>query len=186
MTIQKGANVALTQEIPDLRSVVLGIRWDAGNEPQLDANLVVATLLCDEQGHVLSEEHVVFLNQLVSPDLSVGQLERARGKDREQIEVDLLDVPAEVNRLAVVIYLNEGAKAPRTLGQLKSCKVRVLNLDGDAELLVSTELATGLTTETALVLGELYRHRSGWKFRVIGQGYATGLKGIARDYGLSL
>lgn len=186
MSIAKGANVALTQEIPDLRSVVLGVRWDAGHEPQLDANLVVATLLCDADSKVISEDHVIFLNQLVSPDLSVGQLEKSKGSDREQIEVDLLDVPEQISRLAVVIYLNEGAKAPRTLGQLKSCKVRVLNLQGNAELLVSAELATGLSTETALVLGELYRHRSGWKFRVIGQGYSTGLKGIAHDYGLSL
>ena len=74
----------------------------------------------------------------------------------------------------------------RTLGQLRSCTVRVINrLDG-TELVRSEELATALHGETALVLGELYRHPSGWKFKVIGQGYDSGLRGVARDYGVTL
>ena len=32
-----------------------------------------------------------------------------------------------------------------------------------------------------MVFGELYRNGAEWKFRAIGQGYATGLAGIARD-----
>jgi len=50
----------------------------------------------------------------------------------------------------------------------------------------SDNLATGLSTETGLVLGELYRHDNGWKFKVIGQGYATGLVAMAADFGLAL
>ncbi|MGW1290970.1 TerD family protein, partial [Streptomyces sp. NPDC002586] len=31
---------------------------------------------------------------------------------------------------------------------------------------------------------ELYRHGAEWKFRAIGQGYASGLRGIAQDFGV--
>lgn len=185
MSLKRGQNVSLTREIPGLTSVVLGVRWDAGAEPALDAGLVAATLLCDAASHVLSDEHFVFFNQLVSPDLSVEQLGAAVGGDKEQIEVDLPDVPPEVARIVVAIYLDAGT-VRRTLGQLRSCTVRVLDRSDNRELVRSEELATVLTAETALVLGELYRHPTGWKFKVIGQGYDSGLAGVAHDYGLRL
>lgn len=184
--LARGANVALTREIPTLRHLVVGLRWDASTEPVLDASVVGATLLCDRDSQLLSPEHFVFFNQLVSPDLTVAQRDEAAGGDREQVEVDLPDVPADVQSLLFVLYVNEGSGAKRTLGQLRSCSVRLINVDGDVELIRSVDLASELSTETALVVGDLYRHPSGWKFRVVGQGYDTGLRGVARDHGLTL
>ncbi len=185
MTLSRGANVALTREIPDLTTVVVGVAWDVGHEPTLGSRLVCATLLLDGSGNLPSPEHFVFFNQLVSPDASVGH-RTARGTDREQVEVDLPDVPAGVDTILFVLYVDDGAGVHRTLGQLRSCSVRVLDGRGDRELVASEDLAPGLRDETALVLGELYRHSSGWKFRVVGQGYSSGLTGVARDHGLVL
>jgi tellurium resistance protein TerD len=185
-SLQRGANVALTREIRGLTGVVLGVRFNAGAEKLLTDNLVVATILCGPNGKALSDEHFVFFNQLMTPDLSVTQLEQALGQDDEQIEIDLAAVPAEVSRIVVLVYVNEGIAARRTLGQLRDCSIRVLNLDGNAELISSENLAPGLGIETALLLGEMYRHGSEWKFKVIGDGYSTGITGIAADYGLTL
>jgi tellurium resistance protein TerD len=182
----RGANVTLTREIPDLRRVVLGISWNAGAEVALADNVVSATLLCDAKAKALSAEHFVFFNQLASPDLSVQRLERALGDDQDQIEIDLPSVPAEVERIAVIVYINDGLAARRTLGQLKSCAIRVLNGVNNTELIRSENLAPGLRNETALSLGELYRHSGDWKFRVLGQGYSQGLPAVLTDYGLAL
>jgi len=181
----RGANVALTREIPSLTGVVLGVTLSS-NEPVLNDNLVVATLLCDARSRVLSDEHMVFFNQLTEPDLSVTQLRRVLGSDTEQVEVDLPAVPAEVQRIVVVAYINEGLGLRRTLGQLREAHVRVLDLSDDRELVRSENLAHALTDETGLVLGELYRHGTDWKFKVIGQGYADGIAGIAADHGIPL
>jgi len=184
--MKRGANVALTQEIPSLTGVVLGVRWNAGSEQALAENLVAATILCNEQSRAPSEEYFVFFNQLISPDLSVAQLAQALGDDREQIEVDLGDVPADIHRIVVALYINDGPGARRTLGQLRECGIRVLNLADGQELVRSENLAPALRSETAICLGELYRHPTGWKFKVIGQGYDNGIKGIAADYGVPL
>ncbi len=181
----RGANVALTREIPSLRSVVLGV-WLASVDSVLTDNLVVATILCDAGSQALSDEHFVFFNQLTSPERSVTQLVGPSGRDTEQIEVDLRDVPPDVSRIVVVAYLNEGVASHRSLGQLREASIRVLDLAGDVELVRSENLATGLTTETGLVLGELYRHDNGWKFKVVGQGYTDGLVAMAADFGLAL
>ncbi len=184
--LRRGTNVGLTREIPSLTQVVLGVWWNTGSERVLEDNLVVATLLCNDESKALSEEHFVFFNQLSSPDLSVTQLETALGGDKEQIEIDLRSVPPEVARIVVVVYLNEDTAQRRTLGQLRDIGIRVLNLADNVELIRSDNLASPLSGETALILGELYRHQGEWKFKVIGDGYASGIAGIASDYGLPL
>jgi tellurium resistance protein TerD len=184
--LKRGANVALTREIPNLTGLVVGVHWNVGAETALGENLVVATILCDASGHALSEEHFIFFNQLSSPDLSVTALDQVLGEDQEQVEIDLASVPANVARLVTVLYVNEGPAQRRTLGQLRSCVVRVLNLADNAELIRSEELASGLSVETALILGEVYRHDGGWKFKVVGDGYTSGVVGIAHDFGLTI
>jgi tellurium resistance protein TerD len=184
--LKRGTNVALTREIPSLSRLTLGVNWNAGPETVLDQNLVMVTLLCDARGQALSEEHFVFFNQLSSPEESVVQLEHALGGDQEQVTVELPAVPAEVERVVVAVYVNDGPGQRRTLGQLRSCSIRVLNAADGQELVKSEELATALSSETALTLGELYRYQGGWKFKVLGQGYADGVAALAKDHGLSV
>ena len=182
----RGSNVELTKEIPNLTGLVVGVRWNAGTETALADSLVTAAMLCNASHKVLSDDHFVFFNQLSSPDLAVNQLETVMGDDNDQVEIDLQAVPADVNSVVAVLYVNDSPARKRTLGQLKECRVRVLNLTGNAEIIRSEDLAPELGTETAIVLGEVYRYKTGWKFRVIGQGYSTGLRGVADDYGLTL
>lgn len=184
--MKRGANVALTREIPGLAGLVLGMSWNAGAEHVLDENLVFAAILCGADGRARSDQDFVFFNQLSSPEQSVQELEQALGGDNEQIVVDLAAVPAEIERIVVVLYVNEGPAQHRTLGQLRSCVIRVLNAADNRELVRSEELAPSFDTETAVALGEIYRHEGGWKFKVLGQGYARGASAIAADYGVPL
>lgn len=183
--LQRGTNVELTREVPGLTGLVIGVRWDVGGETALADNLVTAALLCDSRSRALSDQHFVFFNQLAAPELSVQQLEQAVGDDQDQIEIDLAAVPSDVERIVIVLYVNEGPALRRTLGQLRHCTVRALNAAGNAELVRSEDLAPALTTELAVSLAEVYRHGAGWKFKVLGQGYATGVAAVLADYGLS-
>ena len=184
--MKRGANVALTREVPGLAALVVGVKWNAGAERALDDNLVAALVLCGRDGRARSDQDFVFFNQLSSPEMSVQQLERALGGDNEQLEIDLGAVPPEIERVVVVLYINDGPAQRRTLGQLRSCIVRILDHRNNAELVRSEELAPGFDTETAVVLGEVYRNGPDWKFKVLGQGYSKGIAGIAADYGIAL
>lgn len=184
--MKRGANVALTREIPGLKRLVLGVGWNAGGERVLDDNLVFAAILCGRDGRARDDRDFVFFNQLSSPDESVQQREAALAGDREQIEIDLTSVPPEIDRVAVALYVNDGPAQRRTLGQLRTCVVRVLDAADNRELVRSEELAAAFATETAVVLAEVYRHDGDWKFKVLGQGYANGVAGVAADYGVPL
>lgn len=184
--MKRGANVALTREVPGLTRVALGMSWNAGAERALEDNLVFAAILCGPDGRARSDQDFVFFNQIASPEQSVRERDEALGGDNEQIEVELAAVPAEVDRIVVALYVNEGPAQRRTLGQLRSCVIRVLNAADNKELVRSEELASAFSAETAVALGELYRHDGGWKFKVLGQGYSKGVSGIAADYGIPL
>ncbi|MEC3982134.1 TerD family protein [Amycolatopsis sp. H20-H5] len=184
--LKRGANVALTREIPDLPGLVVGVRWKSGAERILDENLVVAAVLCDAGGKALSAEHFVFFNQLGEPGLSVSLLEQVLGEDAEQVEIDFAAVPPAISRIVVVLYLNEGTGLRRSLGRLRELGVRALDPRDNRELVRSENLAAVLNGETALSLGEVYRHHGGWKFKVIGESYPDGVLGLAKDYGVPL
>ncbi|MBE7190082.1 TerD family protein [Jatrophihabitans endophyticus] len=184
--MKRGANVALTREIPGLAAVVVGVSWDAGAERVLDDNLVLAAILVGPDGRARSDQDFVFFNQIASPAMSVQELDQALGDDKEQVEIDLAAVPAEIDRVVVVLYVNDGPAQRRTLGQLRSCVVRVRNAAGNAELVRSEELARTFGGETAVALGEIYRNGTDWKFKVLGQGYSKGVAAIAADYGVPL
>ncbi|GAB3579922.1 TerD family protein [Calidifontibacter terrae] len=182
----KGANVALTREVPGLSGVVIGVDWDAGAERFLHDSLTLLTVLCGSDRKALSQQHVVHFNQMVSADLSTSHVAQVMGDDDAQVEVDLGGVPDAVERLVFVLYVNEGGGGRRTLGQLKKLVVRVLQLQNGSSVVTTVDLAQGLGNETALTLVELYRHSGEWKLRVLGAGYSDGLKGVARDFGVEL
>ena len=185
--MRRGTNVALTREIPGLTRVVVAVRL-VTTEEVLARSLVVAAILCDEAGQALGDEHFVFFNQLSAAERSVVRLEvrSAAPGPEEQVEVDLDRVPHEVSRVLFVAYVNGGTEQRRTLSQLREATVRVLSQTDDAELVRSENLVPGFGSETGVVLCELYRNRGDWKFKVVGQGYADGVVGMAADHGVTL
>ena len=184
--LKRGANAALTREVPGLTRLVVGARFAAGAEQVLLDNLVLATVLCGADGYALSGEHVVFFNQLATDDLSVAATEEALGEDSEQVEITLAAVPPFVHRIVVVAYVNEAIGARRSLAQLKDCTVRAVDAVTHTELVRSENLASGFGLVTAAVLLEVYRHGEEWKFKVVGDGYAGGITDLARDFRIPL
>ncbi|MFJ1651886.1 TerD family protein [Streptomyces sp. NPDC088337] len=181
--LTKGGNVSVSKQAPGLTAVTVGLGWRADAGYELDAS----ALLCDASGKVLSDRHFVFFNNLSSPDGSVRHSGGGpAGGDDQRIDVDLTRVPAEVTKVVFPVSLYEGAARGHAFGQVRGAHIRVLDEEGGAELARYDLAADGLSGETALVFGELYRHGAEWKFRAVGQGYASGLAGIAADYGVDV
>ncbi|WP_030740573.1 TerD family protein [Streptomyces sp. NRRL F-5135] len=105
--------------------------------------------------------------------------------DDETIKVDLATVPAQVSKIVFPVSIHDAESRGQSFGQVRNAFIRVVNQAGGAEL-ARYDLSEDASTETAMVFGELYRHGAEWKFRAIGQGYASGLAGIASDYGVNI
>jgi len=189
VSLSKGGNVSLSKEAPGLTAVLVGLGWDARSTTGSDFDLDASALLCTDAGKVASDQHFVFFNNLKSPDGSVehtGDNLTGEGEgDDEAIKVNLAGVPPEITKIVFPVSIYDGDKRGQSFGQVRNAFIRVVNQDGGAEI-ARYDLSEDASTETAMVFGELYRNGAEWKFRAVGQGYASGLSGIATDYGVNI
>ncbi|MER6383035.1 TerD family protein [Streptomyces sp. NPDC001118] len=189
VSLAKGGNVSLSKEAPGLSAVVVGLGWDVRTTTGADFDLDASALLLSDAGKVVSDRHFVFYNNLTSPDGSVehtGDNLTGEGEgDDESIKVNLVAVPAEVDRIVFPVSIHDADARGQSFGQVRNAFIRVVNQSGGAEL-ARYDLSEDASTETAMVFGELYRNGAEWKFRAVGQGYASGLAGIAGDFGVNV
>ncbi|MEV6316219.1 TerD family protein [Streptomyces sp. NPDC051776] len=189
VSLSKGGNVSLTKEAPNLTAVIVGLGWDARTTTGTDFDLDASALLANAEGKVSNDQNFVFFNNLKSPDGSVehtGDNITGEGEgDDEQIKVNLSAVPADVEKIVFPVSIYDAETRQQSFGQVRNAFIRVVNQSDNNEL-ARYDLSEDASTETAMVFGELYRHGGEWKFRAIGQGYASGLRGIAQDFGVNV
>ena len=189
VSLAKGGNVSLSKEAPGLTAVLVGLGWDVRTTTGSDYDLDASALLCDEAGKVLSNGHFVFYNNLKSPDGSVehtGDNLTGEGEgDDEQIKVSLNTVPADVAKIVFPVSIYDADGRQQNFGQVRNAFIRVVNQADNSEI-ARYDLSEDASTETAMVFGELYRNGAEWKFRAVGQGYASGLSGSASDFGVNV
>ncbi|WP_063036959.1 TerD family protein [Nocardia pseudovaccinii] len=169
--MMKGANVAVP-----MSSVRVELGWQSGpGVPDADASALLLV-----SGKVRSDNDFVFYNQPNHPSGAVRHEGKRPGPTViDTLSVNLAQVEAQIDTIVIAASADGG-----TFGQFQGLYVRVLDAVSGAE--AARFDSTGASTETAFVLGELYRRQGAWKFRAVGQGYATGLAGLATDFGISV
>jgi len=189
VSLTKGGNVSLSKEAPGLTAVLVGLGWDARTTTGADFDLDASAIMVNADGTVISDKHFVFFNNTASPEGSVehtgDNLTGEGDGDDEAIKVNLAGVPAEVDKVVFPVSIYEAESRSQGFGQVRNAFIRIVNQTGDAEI-ARYDLTEDASTETAMVFGELYRNGADWKFRAVGQGYASGLRGIAHDYGVAV
>jgi len=190
VSLSKGGNVSLSKAAPGLTAVVVGLGWQERATSGAEFDLDASALMVRDTGKVVSDQHFVFFNNLTSPDGSVEHMgDELRGgdgsADDEQIKINLDAVPAEVDKIVVVVSIYDAENRQQSFGQVRNAFIRIVNQADDAEL-ARYDLSEDASTETAMIFGEVYRNNAEWKFRAVGQGYSSGLAGIARDFGVNV
>jgi stress response protein SCP2 len=165
--LTKGANTPV-----DDRRLAVALIWaDGPGLPDLDAS----ALLLGTDGRVRSDADLVFYNQPEHPSGAVRHTGKSRHADG--LAVDLGRVEDAVDRVVLAASADGG-----TFGDVPGLALRLTDDSGT----VVAEFAMTASTETAFVGGELYRRGGGWRFRAVGQGYDSGLTGLATDYGITV
>ncbi|MCF8607379.1 TerD family protein [Gordonia sp. HY442] len=189
VSLTKGGNVSLTKEAPGLTAVTIGLGWDVRTTTGTDFDLDGSAIALKTDKKSVSDQHFVFFNNLRSPDGSIehtGDNTTGEGDgDDEAINVDLAAVPPEVDSVVFPVSIYDADARSQSFGQVRNAFIRVVNRANGSEI-ARYDLTEDASTETAMVFGELYRNGAEWKFRAIGQGYASGLAGIARDFGVNV
>ncbi|MFI6770908.1 TerD family protein [Streptomyces sp. NPDC050355] len=188
VTLAKGGNVSLSKAAPNLTQIMVGLGWDARSTTGAPFDLDASALLC-HSGRVLGDQYFVFYNNLKSPEGSVehtgDNLTGEGDGDDESILVDLSQVPEQVDKIVFPVSIHEADLRGQSFGQVSNAFIRIVN-QADGSELARYDLSEDASSETAMIFGEVYRHSGEWKFRAVGQGYASGLRGIALDFGVNV
>lgn len=174
----KGSNVSLSALSDHADSAMVSLSWSS---PSGEGDADVSVLLTGSTGKVRSNSDFYFYNNPTATDGSVqllGLTPTENGSE-DRIRLDLTALPDEVDRVVIAASRHQRAH----FGELENIRLALTDGSGDGILGFSIPDAT---VESAFVFGEIYRRNDEWKFRAVGQGYETGLAGLATDYGIEV
>jgi len=190
ISLSKGQKVDLTKTNPGLKKIVIGLGWDTNKYDGGQAfDLDASAFILGASGKVQDEKDFVFYNNATGAQGAVvhtGDNRTGVGEgDDEQIKIDLSAIPAAVDKVAFTITIHDAATRKQNFGQVSNAYVRVYNEEGNAEL-IRYDLGEDFSVETAIVVAELYRQGTEWKFNAIGSGFQGGLDALCTNYGLTV
>lgn len=138
-------------------------------------------------GKVGSDGDFIFYGNLAHSSKSVvhmGDNRTGEGEgDDEVINIKLDQVPVDYETIAVTVTIYDAENRLQNFGMVENAYIRVVDADTGEELM-RFDLSEDFSTETALVVAEIYRHNGEWKFKAVGGGYSGGLKSLCSQYGI--
>ena len=188
INLSKGQKVDLTKKNPGLKKIMAGLGWDvnafdSGSDFDLDA----AAFMLGANGKCPTEKEFIFYGNLKHASESVihmGDNLTGEGEgDDEQIMIDLSKVPANIERIAFTVTIYDAEARRQNFGQVSNSYIRLVDESNEMEL-IHYDLGEDFSIETAVVVGELYRHNGEWKFNAIGSGFQGGLAALCGHYGI--
>ncbi len=189
ISLQKGGNVNLSKEAPNLTKVIVGLGWDPRSTDGAAFDLDGSAFLLKSDAKVRADTDFIFYNNLKSSDGSVvhnGDNTTGQGEgDDETVSVDLARVPADIDKISFCVTIHEAESRRQSFGMVSNAFIRVANALTDREI-ARYDLSEDASVETAMIFGELYRNGEEWKFKAIGQGFAGGLGPLARNFGVNV
>ena len=188
VSLKKGQKVDLTKGNPGLRSITVGLGWDVNRyDSGSDFDLDASAFLLGANDKVTRDTDFIFYGNANHPSGSVnygGDNRTGEGEgDDEQILVDLQLIPANIEKIDFTVTIYEANERRQNFGQVSNAFVRIVD-NATGQELIRYDLEEDFSIETAVVVGELYRHNGEWKFNAIGSGYQGGLEALCARYGI--
>lgn len=188
VNLSKGQKVSLSKDNAGLKRVIVGLGWDeaGGSQDTIDCDAIAFLLGAD--GRIANKNDVVFFNNLRhASGCVVHQGDNLTGEgegDDEQIMIDLANLPANYERIAVLVSIYKASTKGQHFGMIRNAFIRLVDADTNKELCIYnlTENYSGMT---AMVFGEVYRRNGEWKFSAVGQALQQwAVADLAARYGL--
>lgn len=189
VSLKKGGNVSLSKEAPGLSAVTVGLGWDIRKTDGQAFDLDASAFVLGENDKVLSDGHFVFYNNAQSPDGAVvysGDNRTGAGEgDDETIKIDFAKLGADVKKVVIAVTIHDGQERGQNFGSVSNAFARVVN-DADNQELARFDLSEDSSMNAAMVFVELYKRDGDIKVRALGEGWESGLAGLASSMGVNL
>lgn len=188
ISLVKGQKIDLTKGSSGLKKVVFGLGWDTNRyDGNVDFDLDASVFMTKENGKVGSDDDFIFYGNLEHRTKSVvhtGDNRTGDGDgDDEVIKVNFENIPSDYTKLSVAVTIYDADNRLQNFGMVNNAYVRVADEETGEEL-IRYDLSEDFSTETAIVVAEIYKKNGEWKFKAVGSGYNGGLAALCRQYGI--
>lgn len=188
VNLSKGEKVSLNKVAPSLKKIMVGLGWDTNKySGGADFDLDAAAFLVDANGKTRASGFVFYGNLHDPNGAIIHQGDNLTGEgdgDDEQILIDLDKIPSDIEKVAITVTIYEADERHQNFGMVSNAFIRLVDNTTNKEI-IRYELDEDFSTETAIVVGELYKHNDEWKFNAVGAGFAGGLAALCHNYGLA-
>ena len=190
ISLSKGQKVDLTKGNPGLSKIMVGLGWDVNAfDSGTSFDLDTAAFMTGANGKCPSEKEFIFYGNLEHTSASVKHLgDNLTGNgdgDVEQILIDLSLIPANVEKIAFTVTIYDAETRRQNFGQVSNSFIRIVD-ERTGQELIRYDLGEDFSIETAVVVGELYRHNGEWKFNAMGSGFQGGLAALCGHFGIEV
>ena len=196
VSLQKGQKVSLSKENAGLSQVIAGLGWDEvkrarkglfAPKPQpIDCD---ASALLLRNGKLVDKADIIYFGNLRHKSGTVqhmgDNLTGAGDGDDEQIVIDLANLPAEYDRIVLVVNIYQAVQRQQHFGLIENAFIRIVDAKTNQEM-CKYNLTEDYSGMTAMIFGEIYRHNGEWKFNAIGSGFQGGLAALCGHYGIQV
>ena len=175
VSLQKGQKISLTKGNEGLSKVIIGLGWDeaakskggllgglfGSSGPAIDCDASAFVL---QNGKLADKKDIVYFGNLKHYTGTVqhmgDNLTGAGEGDDEQIVVDLARVPAEYDRIVLVVNIYQAVQRRQHFGMIQNAFIRIVDARNNQEMCRYNrhDLRRGLSQQRRV---EVQRHRPG-------------------------
>lgn len=197
ISLQKGQKVSLSKDNAGLSKIIVGLGWDEVKQssgglfgslfgtasPAIDCD---ASAIMLKNGRFSGGDDLVYYGNLKHKTGSVNHmgdnLTGAGDGDDEQIVIDLANVPAEYDKIVIVVNIYQAVQRKQQFGMIQNAFIRLVDARNNNEI-CKYNLTENYSGMTAMIFGEVYRHNGEWKFNAIGSGTTDpGISDLCKRY----
>ena len=190
VSLQKGQKVNLSKDNAGLAKVIVGLGWDEAKPSGGGGGGFFATLFggaatthqaidCDasaimlKNGKFVDRTDLVYFGNLKHKSGTVNHMgDNLTGEgegDDEQIVIDLSRVPAEYDKIVIVVNIYQAVQRKQHFGMIENAFIRLVDARNNKEM-CKYNLTENYSGMTAMIFGAIYRHNGEWKFNAMGNG----------------
>ena len=187
--LRKGQKVNLTKDNPGLSKILVGLGWDVNYKGNYEFDLDAEAFMLGANERVPSDAEFIFYFNLGHASGSIqhmGDNRTGAGEgDDEQIKIDLSKVPANIQKIVFTVTIYDAYKRKQNFGQVSNAFIRIVDEIKDEEI-IRYNLDKEFSNEISVIVGELYRSDSEWKFNAIGSGFQGDLRDLCLKFGVNV
>lgn len=189
-SLSKGEKVSLTKDRPGLKNILIALGWDTNKyDGEADFDLDASAFVLAKNGKVRNDNDFIFYHNLLHESGAVehtgDNLTGEGDGDDEVIKVDLSKVPENYEKIVFTVTIYDAESRLQNFGMVSNAYIRLVD-DSNGEELYRYDLSEDFSTQTAVVVAEIYKHNDEWKYKAIGSGYNGGLAALCATYGIAI